>query len=189
MPITVPMVMMAVVVAGAAVSAYGAVKAGQAANEQSKLQEKMARRQADITDQQAGTERDAASAREGDFRRQQSALMARRRAILGASGIDQATGSPLLVSDDFTFETELMALRIRSGGEINATRLEQQAGLQRAEGSLLRLGGKNAQTAGYIRGGATLLSAAGSAWGGGFGATGTQTGHASTMTAGKPGGG
>ncbi len=155
----------AAIVAGAAVSAFGALKQGQAAKEQGKLQQELAGQQATVTEQQAQSERVVAGQQEGDFRRQQSALMARRRAILGGSGIDQATGSPLLVSEDFRRETELQALRIRAGGEIRATRLEQQAGFQRFEGSLLRFAGDNALVAGRIRAGSSLLTGAGQAFG------------------------
>ena len=60
----------------------------------------------------------------------------------------------MLVSEDFAGEVELQALRIRSGGEVRATRLEQQA-------QLTRFKGRQARTAGFIRGGALLVSGAG----------------------------
>ena len=69
----------------------------------------------------------------------------------------QAEGSPLLVSEDFAAEVEFQALRIRSGGELRATRAEQQATLQ-------RLKGRAARTSGFTRGGALLLSGAGKAF-------------------------
>lgn len=134
-------------IAGAAVSAVGAVQQGQAANKQGKLQSAFLL-------QQAEGERQAAAARESDFRKSQSREMARRRAALGASGVVQSTGSPLLASEDFAGEVELQALRIRQGGEVSATRLQQQA-------SLARLQGKNAQTGGFLRGGSLLVSGAG----------------------------
>lgn len=133
--------------ASAAVSAGGAVLQARAANARSKYQSTVQRQQAD-------RERQIAAAQEEDFRRRQSRLMAARRAAGGASGLDTSTGSPLLASEDFAAETELQALRIRSGGETRATRLEQQAALTRA-------GGRNAQTAGFIGAGSSLLSGAG----------------------------
>jgi len=54
-------------------------------------------------------------------------------------------------------ESEFEALRLRAGGELRATRLEQQAVLERA-------GGAAASRAGFMRGGALLLSGAGSAF-------------------------
>ncbi len=168
-PTALMMIAVGAIVAGSVISAYGALKQGQAAKETGKLQEKLADQQATVTEQQAQSERVVAGQQEGDFRRQQSALMARRRAILGGSGIDQATGSPLLVSEDFRRETELQALRIRAGGEISATRLEQQAGFQRFQGSLLRFAGDNALVAGRIRAGSSLLTGAGTAFAAGAG--------------------
>ena len=133
--------------AGAAVSALGAIQQGQAAQSQADLQ-------AGILRQQAERDRQKAAVDEEDFRRRQSRVLAARRAALGASGVVSAEGSPLLVSEDFAGEVELQALRIRSGGELRATRAEQQAVLQRFQG-------RAARRAGFTRGGALLLSGVG----------------------------
>lgn len=136
--------------ASAAVGAAGAVQQGQAAKRQAAFT-------AAVQRQQAERERLAAEALEKDKRRESSRLMAQRRAIMGASGVDSTTGSPLLGSEAFEAEAELAALRIRDGGEVNATRLEQSAVLQ-------GLKGKNAQTAGYMRAGSLLISGAGKSY-------------------------
>ena len=149
MAVTLPV---ALLIASTAISTVGIVQQGIAANKQGKLQ-------AGILAQQATSERLQAEAREDDFRRAQSRAFASRRAGLGASGVQQAAGSPLLVSEDFAGEVELQALRIRSGGEVRATRLEQQA-------LLSRFAGKSAQTSSFFRGGSLLLSGAGKAFGG-----------------------
>ena len=134
----------AAIIAGAAISAASAIQQGQAAKAQGNLQ-------AGILRQQAERERQQATADEEDFRRNQSPILAARRAALGASGIDPAAGSPLLVSEDFAGEVELQALRIMSGGELRATRAEQQARLQ-------RFTGRAAQRRGFLRSGSLLLS-------------------------------
>lgn len=139
--------------AGAAVQALGAIQKGQAAQSQANFQ-------AQILQQQAERERQVAEANEEDFRRRQSFILAQRRAALGASGVVQAEGSPLLVSEDFAAEVEFQALRIRSGGELRATRAEQQAVLQRFQG-------RAARSAGFVRGGALLITGAGKSFGGG----------------------
>lgn len=133
--------------AGAAVSAVGAIRQGQAAKHQASYS-------AAVQEQQAEQERRVAAAKERDFRRQQSAEMARRRAVLGTTGVETSTGSPLLQAEDFAAEIELHARRIRAGGEVSATRLEQQAELERAAG-------KSAATAGYISAGGSLLQGIG----------------------------
>lgn len=140
---------LAMMAVASAVSAYGAVQQGKAANQQAKVQSA-------IYQQQAERERLVAASEEQDFRRQQSRQMATRRAMMGVSGVDAATGSPLMVSEDFAGEVELQALRIRNGGEVAATRMEQQA-------QLTRMAGKAAQTGGYFRAGSSLLHGFGQA--------------------------
>ena len=144
--------------AGAALQAFSVIQQGQAAAAQGKLQ-------AGILEQQATRDRQEAAANEADFRARQSRALAQRRAGLGASGVDPGAGSPLLVSEDFAGEVELAALRIRTGGEVRATRAEQQAVLQRFQG-------RAARQAGFVRSGALLLTGAGKT----FGANGTLPG-------------
>lgn len=132
----------AIVGAGAAV--VGAVSQGQA-------QARQASTQAGIYRQQADRERQDAAGREEDYRRTAERQLATRRALLGASGVEPGAGSPLLVSEDMTSEAELQALRIRSGGEAQATRMEQGAGFAQAAG-------RNARTGGFMRAGAELLA-------------------------------
>lgn len=137
-----------------AVGAVGAISSGQA-------QANAAKYNADIARQQAEQERAASRQEEEDFRRDQSRLLAKRRASLGASGVQMDVGSPLLASEDFASEVEYQAQKIRTGGELRATRLSQQAGLLDAEA-------KGARTGGFVRGGSLLLQGAGGAasiWG------------------------
>lgn len=137
-------------VAGGVISAVGAIRQGRASQVQGNLQ-------GQILDQQAEGDRRQSEADERDFRSRQSRVLAARRAALGASGVDPSSGSPLLVGQDFASETELQALRIRTGGEVKATRAEQQAQLQRFQG-------RQARSAGFLRGGSLLLSGAGKAF-------------------------
>ena len=141
----------AAIIGVALVGAVAAKSQGDAAN-------KAAKAQASITEQQAARERVVAEQNESDFRRDQARFFGERRAAFGASGVDQTTGSPLLAVDDFAAEVELQASRIREGGEIRSTRLEQQA-------ALTRQAGKNAQQRGLFRAGSSLLSGAGRAFG------------------------
>lgn len=132
---------------GAAANVAGNVSQAQAANKQRDFQ-------ANVAAQQAESERLAAAEQERDYRKAQSQRLAQIRASMGASGTDTSTGTPLLAFADFEAETERNALRIRSGGDIRARRLDQQ-------GSLYRMSGKSEQSAGYGRAGASLLSGIG----------------------------
>lgn len=137
--------------AASAVGAFGAIQQGQAASKQANFQ-------AAVAQQQAERERLQAASDEQDYRRKQSRLMASKRAVGGASGVDTTTGSPLFTSEDFAGEAELNALRIRNGGEVRANRAEQFAELKRAQGS-------SAKTGSYFRAGASLLQGVSNAYG------------------------
>ncbi|HDZ39710.1 MAG TPA: hypothetical protein ENH62_15775 [Marinobacter sp.] len=113
-----------------------------------------ARRQSRALRQQSTSERLLAAENEALFRRQQSRVLASRQAGLGAAGVDPSTGSPLAVSEDFAGEVELQAQRIRAGGDIRATRLEQQAKLTRSSGRSALIGG-------FLRSGSLLVSGSG----------------------------
>ncbi len=171
----------AVVVAGVAISAYAAQQQGSAAKRQAEAQAELTRQQADaardqaeVTEETAAREKIISRQNEEDFRLDQSRLMASRRALLGVSGVEPGSGSPLLVSEDFAGEAELQALRLRSGGEVRVTRLEQQANQQRREGGFLDQqanleirAGRDAQRAGNLRAGSLLVSGVGKAFGSG----------------------
>lgn len=137
--------------AAAVVGAVGAIAAGQAQQQQMEYQ-------ATVQQQQANYERQVAASNEQDYRRKSDRLMASRRAIMGASGVEAGEGSPLLVSQDLTGESELQALKIRNGGAVSAGRLEQQAVLS-------RFSGEQAKTGSYFRAGGSLLQAGGYSYG------------------------
>ena len=135
---------------GAAASAAGGISQAQA-------QKKQADFQANVARQQAESERLVAAEQERDYRKAQSARLAQIRASMGASGTDTSTGTPLLAISDFEGETERNALRIRSGGQIRSSSLDELAGLTMAAG-------RNAQTSGYASAGSSLLSGIGSSF-------------------------
>lgn len=89
--------------------------------------------QAEIAEQQAERERLLAERQTKDFRREQSRLAARSRALRAGSGVAGA-GSSLLIEEDIAAETELGALDLLNNGVVSSTRLEQQARLERAAG-------------------------------------------------------
>lgn len=149
------------IAATAITSAVGSISQGQTAS-------RIADVNAQNMEQQARTERLAAKAEEEDFRREQSRLLARQRALVGGSGTTMS-GSPLLVAEDIATETELQALRIRYGGTLNSNALTDQAALERA-------GGRAAKRAGFFRAGSSLLAGAGEM---DWGTSGTTLPHSS----------
>lgn len=156
-------------VGAAAVGATAAVRQGQAAK-------KTAEYNADIMAQQADQERQASRQEEREFRDRNRRLLAAGRARSGASGFTMA-GSPLLIAEDMASEVELQALKIRYGGDIKATRLEQQAGITSFEG-------QQAYNQGTMRAGASLLSSAGKSYGGSSASAGTSATQSSYASSG-----
>ena len=152
-------------VAGTAVSVMGQMQAGKAAAAQANFQAGVARNNAIIAQQQATRARQQAAIDEGDFRRDQSDLMASRRSLMGGLGVT-GVGSPLAVSSDFAGETEYNAQKIRNQGEVTANRLQQEVMNQTAQASLYGMQGRQAVTSSYYRAGGTLMSGMGSAMGG-----------------------
>jgi len=137
---------------GTVVGAIGAISQGQAASAQAKASSRIAKQQAEYS-------RLIAARDEEDYRRRQAALMATRRALMGGSGVDPSSGTPLLVDSDISGEIEYNALKIRSGGEAEAIRYENQA-------RFLKQQAPQSSLAGWGRAGSLLLTgASGLDWG------------------------
>lgn len=122
-----------------------------------------------VREQQARNAKDVAKANAEDFRRLQSARLASSRAAQAGSGF-QLTGSPLLV-DTLTFgEIEHGVSRLRHEGDVEATRLGNEASLLRRQAKLDKVSARYAKAAGrigvqaaHIQGYSSLLSGVSSA--------------------------
>lgn len=131
----------------------GAVEANKALiNSENAARASEARAEADefnatVAQQLAGSEIERAGAEAGDFRKAQNARRASARAVQAASGI-ALEGSPMMVDEAVFSEIELGAQRIVHGGNVAATRLENQARLLRRSGAFERETAKNLRDAG-----------------------------------------
>ena len=94
--------------------------------------------------------RDIAQQQAEESRRDTSRLLGTQRALTAGSGIDFA-GTPVLVGGDTAAEGELQAQRILVTG------LSEAAGLD-AAAAFAKRGGEDAQAAGFIGAGVTLLT-------------------------------
>lgn len=142
------LITIAATVISTAVGVYSAYSQGQAQQKAAKYNAKVAQNQAEMA-------RNAAAVREQQHRENVRRLSATQRANAGMSGVT-TEGSPLLVMADTLEQAELDAQRIRYGGEVSATGFESQARLSRFQGD-------QASRAGMIGAGSTLLSGAASA--------------------------
>lgn len=143
MPAAVPLIAGGAVLAGAG-AIYGGYKQKQALEYNAKLAEQSA--------EQAKVK---AAYDEAAHRENVAKFISSQRAEYGKSGVEMS-GSPLLVIKDTIAKSELDALAIRYGGEIEARQL-------RSKGAGLRAEGQTARTAGYLGAGSSLLTGAGNA--------------------------
>jgi hypothetical protein len=114
-------------------------------------QNKTAKAQASIMQAQAAREREIANLNADLNAKSNRGILARQRAVMAANGGNPSTGTNLLLQADSAKAAKFDEEMIRAGGETQASRLEQQAGLT-------RMAGKAAQTGGVFRAGTSLLS-------------------------------
>ena len=147
--------------------AIAAAISAAAQMEAAKQRQKMANYQAEVKAQQAQREREIAIQKSIDLKRKSSAHQAERRRVLASRGGDTPGRSESLVVDTLQDDAEYKAALIRDGGQVAATRLEQESlGLLYA--------GQNAKSAGYwgaastlARSGSSIASGIGNSSGGG----------------------
>lgn len=142
----IPMVLMAV---GTAVSAYGQIQAGNAA-------EQAAAYNASIAQQQAAEASQAAKSKAFDLSTQRRTMIGRQVAAFGASGVDVNSGTPLDVMSHTATQYEM---DIQNAGI--AADQATQSGYEQAQLDLMQ--GKQAQTAGWINAGASVFGGLGKA--------------------------
>ena len=134
-------------IASSMFSAMNQMSAGRAANQ-------AAQYNAAVLEQQAAREREIGAHNARRIAEQNKSLAGTQRALLAGSGRSLSSGSALLVQEDLDEEGKFNELLAADAGEVKAEGLRQEA-------VLAKMKGKSAQTAGYYRGGTTLLKTAG----------------------------
>lgn len=132
------------VLASAGVTAYAAIRQGQAAKAASKFNAAVADQNAQIARQEA---QDLAMQQSRENYLRLGAI----RAAQGKSGGAAGEGSVLDIIGDAASQGELQRQYILRSGELKARGFQSTAMLDRAQG-------KNAQTAGYLAAGSALLA-------------------------------
>lgn len=141
----------AVPIITAVISAYAAVRAGQAQSAQAKYTAKVAQQNADAANQQGAA---AAAAQHRDAVRKLGLMQAN----YGASGVDQSTGSPLDVFSDAVGQSTLDNLNTKYNYQLKALGYNNSATLDSAAAS-------EATTSSYLSAAGSLLGGAGKAYG------------------------
>ena len=124
---------------------FSQFRAGQAQEKANEYNAQVAERQATAATQKAAFEE--------EMRREKGRkLSASQRAAAGAAGITMESFSDVFAQT--ALDTELDALAIRYGGDIESSRYKSEA-------EMLRFQGKQAKRTGWITAGTTLLTGAG----------------------------
>ncbi|MEN2673379.1 hypothetical protein [Herbaspirillum huttiense] len=133
--------------ASAAVGTYSAIQQGNQAKDQANYQAAQAQADADAAAGQAEVE--AAQIRKATLKQRAAA-----RSALADSGVNVDVGSAELVQSDIQQQGEQDALTTILNGNNARAKLNSQA-------DAFQIAGSNAQTAGYLRGASSALSAFG----------------------------
>ncbi len=145
----IPVIMLAVSVAGTAMSAMGQIRQGQA-------QKAAYDYNTQVAEQEARVARAGAAREEEVHREKLNRLLGTQRALYASAGVDISSGSPLLTMMDTASEGEEEARYIRYGGEVEATSKLNEARLGRFYGG-------QASRTGRIGAGSTFFTGLGQA--------------------------
>ncbi len=155
-------------VAATAVSAYGAIQQGQAAQNQADYQAAVDRNNQQVAEWQAADALDRGAEAERQHRTRVQQVLGSQRAAMASNGLDLSSGSPLDILSDTAMFGELDALTIRSNAEREAYGHRVRSQDFAASAQLAQMRGSSAATAGMVGAGSTLLTGTGkvaSNWG------------------------
>ena len=154
-----------IAVIGAGISAVGMIQQGKATASQMAFQSQVAINDSIVAAQQRDRALKTAELDAKDYERQQGDLMATRRSLLGTTGAQATTGSPLAVSRDFSGESAYNAAKIRNQGFVTANRLEQEIRNKQGQAQLYGMQGRQAVKSSYYQAGGSLFKTGGQIWG------------------------
>lgn len=165
-------IMLGMAIGGTALSAYGQIRAGQAAKRAGEAQRDAAESQAQLADYNAAVadiqSRDALERGMEDeqrFRQKVRLLIGEQRAGQAAGNVDVGFGSAVDVQADAAFLGELDALQVRNnaareawGYKVQGEDLRKRAEIARKEGVYLEKAGGEQRTAAYTAAAGTILT-------------------------------
>jgi len=166
----------AIGIIGGVVSAMGAIQQGKAQADAANYQAQVARNNEIIALQQAAYTRQegANQAHQQDLKARQT--IGSQKAILGASGVDVETGSPLAIQQSQAELARLDTLTVQSNAERKAWGFDVEATNQKAQAGLYRMQAQNAKKAAALSAFSSILGGFGKfagKWSGGGGAGGS----------------
>ena len=136
--------------------AYGQYRQGKQAQSQAKAQAAWNLYNSKVAKRQADAEERAAAFESKQHKRKAEALLARQRALVGASGVEME-GSPLLVAEDTAAQLAMEAQNIRLTGQIKAQAYRSQSILDVSKASAAKSRAAGFGQAAVIGAGSTIL--------------------------------
>ena len=149
-------IILGLAIAGTATAAYGQYQEKRSAEEQAKAEAAWHAYNAKVAQREAAAEREAAAFEAKQHRRQAKQLLARQRALIGASGVTME-GSPLLVAEDTAAQLALEGVNIRKTGMRRAQQYESMSILDMSKSSAARSAASGYGTAAILGAGSSIL--------------------------------
>lgn len=143
----------AIAIAGIAASAAGTAVSVYSQYAQGQAQQKAAKYNQRANENAAQTAQQEATAHANLQRESYRRVIATNRAVTGSAGVEETSGSPLMVASDNARQAELNALMTEYGGKVRSTAFQNQA-------ELYKMRAESAGPAGLLNAGSTLLSGA-----------------------------
>jgi len=141
---------------GTGVAAYGQYQQGKTAQAQAKAQAAWNMYNAKVAQREAEAEQRASEFESKQARRKATALLAKQRAMIGATGVEME-GSPLLVAEDTAAQLAKEATNIRLTGQRRVAALKSRSILDVSKASAASAAARRYGRAAVIGAGSTIL--------------------------------
>lgn len=155
---------MALSVASAAMGAIGAIQQGNAAAASAKSEAYASQYNAQVNRQRANLALLQGNAQESQQRREARREAGNLRAGLVENGMDLSSGTGADLVYESSLNSEMDALNIRYGAQLNAQGYQAQAALDDNSASAARARAKQARVGGYVGAAGSILTGAGQAY-------------------------
>lgn len=147
----------ALMIAGGAVSGFGQISSGIAANNAAKFNAQVQEQNAVLAERRARDAVERGKLEEEKAKREATQTRKAQEASFSASNLDLGFGSPLDVIVATATAGELNAATIRASAEREAEDFETQATNSRNSAEITRMEGRNAKRGGFIGGFGSVL--------------------------------
>jgi len=152
----------ALIIAGGGLQAASAIQQGRIARAQGKFEEDVALRNQQALERQRKAEIEAAGVEEARITRKEKIVKAQQRAAIGKTGVGLA-GATLAVLTDTAYQFSMERNLALRRGMIRGRELRERGKILYAQGRWAKTVGTQAKRLSYVKAGASILGAVGTA--------------------------